>query len=325
MNQDKFEDQTLSTDSSMIDDEQPIQNPKIVDETINRLPTSSLPPSATLNSVPKFKGVEKRVNVKSFVDSSISQHTSTNNIPIYNNNPDLHHVLDFNPAENRILYPLKETVQGIATSVQAINTDVVSFNLDVDSILNDYAKALSNIDLAMDEQTRLLSSLTETEIMLKEVVNTDDRKKIMDMFQLVKSKPMLGKESILSFLERLYYFRAIQKNELDDKTAVQFKDASKELLKITTDIDGLIGKLSKVEIIQNVLPSLQKLYGGIEQRIEGKLSHLEQLVSVDIDTSITSICGQVDLILSNQYTVKYLLAQKNTLDYLLLLQKNKAQ
>jgi hypothetical protein len=177
----------------------------------------------------------------------------------------------------------------------------------------------------MDEQTRLLSSLTETEIMLKEVVNTDDRKKIMDMFQLVKSKPMLGKESILSFLERLYYFRAIQKNELDDKTAVQFKDASKELLKITTDIDGLIGKLSKVEIIQNVLPSLQKLYGGIEQRIEGKLSHLEQLVSVDIDTSITSICGQVDLILSNQYTVKYLLAQKNTLDYLLLLQKNKAQ
>jgi hypothetical protein len=258
MNQDKMEDYTLSTDSSTLEDEQPILNPKIIDETINRLPTSSLPSTATLNSVPKFKNV----NVKSFVDSSpVQTGSSSANIPPHNlKNPELYQVLDFKPdANQKVLHPLRETVQGIYNSVQSIHVDVNSFNFDVDAILNDYAKALSNIDIAMDEQTRLLSSLTETEIMLKEVVNTDDRKKIMDMFQLVKSKPMIGKESILSFLERLYYFKAIQKNELDDKTAFQFKDASKELLKITTDIDGLIGKLSKVEIIQNVLPSHQKL------------------------------------------------------------------
>ena len=84
-----------------------------------------------------------------------------------------------------------------------------------------------------------------------------------------------------------------------------------------------MNKLSKVEVIQNVLPSLQKLNTKIQDKIDDKINDIGNIINTDIDNSIHSICGQVDLILSNQYSSKYLLAQKNTFEYMMILQKNK--
>lgn len=202
------------------------------------------------------------------------------------------------------------------------NTEINSMGFDVNSLLNDYSKALTNFDLVIDDQMKILEMLTEVEVLVKEAINTDDTKKIMDIIQMIKPRNnMIGQEAVLSFLERLYYYRSIQKNELNEDTGKEFKKLSDDILRITGDIDGLLGKLSKIEIVQSILPSFMKLYGGIESRIQGKLQKFQDIVNVDIDNSITSICGQVDLILSNQYSIKYLLGQKNTMDYILKIQQ----
>ena len=218
----------------------------------------------------------------------------------------------------------KEIVEEVKNDVQTANHQVMHMEFDVHSLLKEYTHALTNIDMAVDDQMRLLNLLTEIEVLVKKAIDADDKQQVADIFKMVNGKKnMLGQDALLSFLERLFYFKSVQNNELNDEEAQKFKESSKELVKITHDIDGLINKLSKVEVIQNVLPSLQKLNTKIQDKIDDKINDIGNIINTDIDNSIHSICGQVDLILSNQYSSKYLLAQKNTFEYMMILQKNK--
>jgi hypothetical protein len=239
--------------------------------------------------------------------------------------PTVQHVLQADPYKHfETVSKFKKTVDAVKHDVEAVNEEMIGIQFDVQSLLKEYTAALANMDLALDDQVRLLNVLTETEVLVKKAVDTNDKQTVAEIHKLVSNKKnMLGQEALLNFLERLFYFRSVQNNELNDETAGKFKEASKDLIKITGDVDGLIDKLSKVDVIHNVLPSLQKLNTKIQTKIDDKISDIGSIINTEVDNSIHSICGQVDLILSNQYSSKYLLAQKNTFEYIMTLQKNK--
>ena len=236
-----------------------------------------------------------------------------------------HQVLETEAYKNiESIDKFKEVVNEVKEDLKTANHELFHIDFDVHALLKEYTNALTNMDLAVDDQMRLLNLLTEIEVLVKKAVDANDKQQVADIFKLVNNKKnMLGQEALLNFLERLFYFKSVQNNELDDESAVKFKESSKDLIKITNDIDGLINKLSKVEVIQNVLPSLQKLNTKIQDKIDTKINDIGNIINTDIDNSIHSICGQVDLILSNQYSSKYLLAQENTFEYMMILQKNK--
>jgi prophage DNA circulation protein len=236
-----------------------------------------------------------------------------------------HQVLEKTAYKNiESIDKFKEVVDEVKEDLQVANHELFHIDFDVHALLKEYTTALTNMDLAVDDQMRLLNLLTEIEVLVKKAIDSDDKQQVADIFKLVNNKKnMLGQEALLNFLERLFYFKSVQNNELNDESAQKFKESSKDLIKITSDIDGLINKLSKVEVIQNVLPSLQKLNTKIQDKIDTKINDIGNIINTDIDSSIHSICGQVDLILSNQYSSKYLLAQKHTFEYMMVLQKNK--
>ena len=82
----------------------------------------------------------------------------------------------------------KEIVEEVKNDVQTANHQVMHMEFDVHSLLKEYTHALTNIDMAVDDQMRLLNLLTEIEVLVKKAIDADDKQQVADIFKMVNGK-----------------------------------------------------------------------------------------------------------------------------------------